>query len=316
MDTRYLQMTSGGSYLISLPKDWVSENGLAKGSQVGLARLGPSALMVESSPMAKPKPQATELDLTEDVGRALTASYLSGYDRILIKSKKMITSTEKEIIRTAASRLAGMEVINETSDSLLLVSLVVPIELSVEEVMRRLHQIGSSMLEDAVSALVKGNIVLAQNVVERDDALDRLYFLAIRLLRTAVSDMRAAERVGVLPAQCLDLRFAASMMEKMGDESVDMCSHYLGKAANVRLPEKAIELTKEMTRLYQQATNALLKGDFKLSNTVTRNRGSIAGLISELRVQSAQAPDASRIWACVEHAADHIFDIADVVTER
>ncbi len=316
METRYLQETSGGSYLISLPKDWVAENGLTKGSQVGLARLGASTLMIEANPMAKPRARATELELTEDIGRELTASYLSGYDRILIKSKKMITSTEKETIRTAATRLAGMEVINETSDSLLLVSLVVPMELSVEEVMRRLHQIGSSMLEDAICALARGNRVLAQNVIERDDALDRLYFLAIRLLRTAVSDLRTAESVGVLPSQCLDLRFAASMMEKVGDESVDMCSHYLEKATNVVIAEKAIDLAAEMKRLYQQATNALLKGDFKLSNMVTRNRQSIVRMISELREESAQEPDTAKIWSCVEHAADHIFDIADVVTER
>ncbi len=311
METRYLQRTSGGSYLISLPKKWVTENGLRKGSQLGLVRLDVETLMIDSNPMARPKARTIELEMNEDVGRGLTASYLSGYDRILIKARDTITMAQKERIKISASRLTGLEVINETSDSLLLANLVVPLELSVGDVMRRMHQIGSSMLGDAILALVRGDGSLAENVIERDDALDRLYFLIIRLLRSAVKDLKTAEAMGVKPTQCLDLRFAASMMEKIGDKSVDLCS--ISISGRTGAPERALELADQMRELYELATRALLLGDFKLSNEVTRSRKRIGDLISELGKDPTLASDALGI---LEDFADHIFDIADVVTER
>lgn len=316
MDIRYLQRTSGGSYLISLPKEWVKDNGLKKGSQVGLTRLDCGTIMVDSNPLERPRQREVQVDMSEDIGRELTAYYLSGYDRILIKAKTMVTTAQKQMIKVAASRLAGMEVINETSDSLLLVNLVVPVDLSVEDVMKRMHQIGSSMLEDAIAALVEGDRSLAENVVERDDALDRLYFLVIRLLRSAVNDLRMAEKMGILPAQCLDLRFAASMMEKIGDNSVNMSSFLLEGSSKVLLPKSTMELSEEMSKQYERATRALLKGDFELSNRVTKNRVGMREMLSRLGQELPSAPGARNALDIVEDAADHIFDIADAVTER
>ena len=316
MDIRYLQRTSGGSYLISLPKEWVKDNGLAKGSQVGLIRLDYGTIMVDSNPLERPRQREVQVDMSEDIGRELTAYYLSGYDRILIKAETMVTTAQKQMIKVAASRLAGMEVINETSDSLLLVNLVVPVDLSVEDVMKRMHQIGSSMLEDAIAALVEGDRSLAENVVERDDALDRLYFLVIRLLRSAVNDLRMAEKMGILPAQCLDLRFAASMMEKIGDNSVNMSSFLLEGSSKVLLPKSTMELSEEMSKQYERATRALLKGDFKLSNRVTKNRVRMREMLSMLGQELPSAPGARNALDIMEDVADHIFDIADAVTER
>jgi phosphate uptake regulator len=314
METRILQMTSGGSYLISLPKEWVKENGLSKGSQVGMIRLDQRTIMIDSAAMERPKPKQVEVKMSGDVGRELTASYLSGYDRVLVRSGSTITHAQKEAIRQSASHLAGMEVIDETSDSLLLANLVVPEDLSVEDVMRRMHQIGSSMLQDAIAALVGGDPSLAKNVIERDDALDRLYFLVIRLLRSAVRDLRVAERLGVLPAQCLDLRFAASMMEKIGDKSVSICASHLAMDPGVGMPDGAEKVGREMANLYEQATRALLEGDFKLANGVTRSHPRVAKLVSGLR--SGSPPISQEVLDALEDVATHIFDIADVVTER
>ncbi len=310
LETRYLQMTSGGSYLVSLPKDWVRENGLEKGSQLGILRLDLRTLLIDSSPLGRPVATGVDLNMGDDVGRELTASYLSGYDRILIKSKGMITPAQKEVIRTWASRLAGLEVINETSNSMLLMNMIVPMDLSVADVMRRMHQIGSSMLVDGIRSLVEDNPSLARNVVERDDALDRLYFLVIRQLKSAVKDPILAETMGVSPVQCLDLRFAAGMMEKIGDKSVDLCADF--HPGGERLPSQCLGFGNRLEVLYEQATRALLDGNFSLSGMVTKKRSEVADSLS---VMAENTPRREEAIGILEDVAGHIFDIADVVTE-
>ena len=316
MEVRNLQRTSGGSYLLSIPKEWVEEIGLGKGSEVGLIRLGPETIMVNLRPIKESKPRSIELEMGENIGRRLTAAYLSGYDRVLIRSSEMITAEQKDSIRAASERLTGMEIINETSDRILLVNMVVPVDLSIQDVIRRMSQVGCSMLQDSALAVENGDPKLAQNVVDRDDALDRLYFLVIRLLRRTVDDLTVAERMGVTPAQCLDLRMAASMMEKIGDESVEACEAFLSAGGGRMELEGLLDLASEMCQLYRQATTALLKGDFSMSNMVTRSHPEIRQAISQMTA-SRPADEVTRlVVGCFESIADHIFDIADVVAER
>jgi hypothetical protein len=68
-----------------------------------------------------------------------------------------------------------------------------------------------------------------------------------------------------------------------------------------------------MGELYREATRALLEGDFGLSSKVTRNRRNVMSEISGLSSEGeASRGDAIGIF---DELADHIFDIADVVTE-
>lgn len=312
MQTRFLQRTSGGSYLISLPKDWVRRNGLEKGSQVGLFSHVKDLMVIDPKPLKGPEPREAEIMMSEDIGRELTAHYLSGHDRILVRSERMVKPEEKEKIRISASRLAGLEVINETSHTMLLVNLSMPLDLSVEDVMKRMHQIGSSMFKDTLMAVSEAETQLAANVVERDDALDRLYFLVIRLLKTTIGDLRLADEMNVDPSQCLDLRLAASIMEKIGDNCVDMCSHLLQNKKAELLPKEATSVGSEMLERYAEATRALLVGDFKLANKVGRSRHSVNRRISELGEGITR--EGRYLVDLMEDLADHIFDIADVVT--
>ncbi len=316
MEIRNLQRTSGGSYLLSIPKDWVEGAALGKGSEVGLTRVGPETVMVDLRPIRKSKPRAVELNMGENIARRLTSAYLSGYDRVLIKSSETITAAEKEMIRATAQRLTGMEIINETSDSILLVNMVVPVDLSIHDVVRRMSQVGCSMLEDAAAAISQRDAKLAQNVVDRDDALDRLYFLVIRLLRGTVKDLTVADRMGVTPAQCLDLRVAASMMEKIGDDSVEACQSLISSGMREVAIVGLRELASKMCELYRRATTALLKGDFDLSSKVTRSHPEIRRTISQMINGASDDELSRRIMGSFESIADHIFDIADVVAER
>ncbi len=271
--------------------------------------------MVDPNPLEEPERKEREIEISENIGRELTSCYLSGYDRILVRSESRITPKEKEKIKDSSSSLAGLELIDETSNSLLLVNLKMPGDLSVRDIMKRMNEIGASMFRDTLIALSEGDTDLANDVVERDDALDRLYFLVIRLLKSAVNDLRLADKMEVTPSRCLDLRLAASVMEKIGDVSVEMNSHILGGHEELAsLDNEVVPLGQEMTESYRKATRALLTGSFELASQVGHARAELAEKISKLR-KSTTTGCGSSILDRIEDVADHIFDIADVVTE-
>src|SRR2546425_8553325 len=70
---------------------------------------------------------------------------------------------------------------------------------------------------DSVQAFVSSNRELAKGVVERDEEVDRWYFLMVRLVRAAISDTYLLEKIKVSAVDCLDYRLLARYIETFAD---------------------------------------------------------------------------------------------------
>src|SRR5216683_3841122 len=92
MELRKLQMTGGASYTVSLPKDWVKEQGLKVGDVVAvLPRSDSSLTLVAHQKIPSSENKAAEVTLAaskdqdrEELLRTVVAQYLAGYDVLKI----------------------------------------------------------------------------------------------------------------------------------------------------------------------------------------------------------------------------------------
>ena len=73
------------------------------------------------------------------------------------------------------------------------------------------------MLRDAAEALTREDRKMLSLIAERDDEVDRLYFLVVRAIRTATIDLEVSRRYNLSPVECLDYRVLASFIEGLGD---------------------------------------------------------------------------------------------------
>lgn len=93
-----------------------------------------------------------------------------------------------------------------------------------QKILRREYSIASGMHRDSVT-----DVHLAKNVIARDNEVNRLYFLLVRILRTVIQNPDLSEKLGINPIDCLDFHLPASLVESIHDQSA--C-----------IGEKAIEL--------------------------------------------------------------------------
>ena len=126
------------------------------------------------------------------------------------------------------------------------------------------------MQHDAIAAFVSCDMKLATTVVERDEEVDRLYFLLVRIVRAALTDLSTAERIHASPVDCLDYRILASFIEHFGDYSASI-------ALNV--PQLQRSLPKPLWRyldrsgetinsMYADSVEAVLSRNLKLASQV------------------------------------------------
>jgi phosphate uptake regulator len=220
-------------------------------------------------------------------------------------------------------KLIGLEIVEEDAHRLVIQCLIEPSLLAPEKIIRRLHSITKAMQQDAVSAFHSSDKKLAATVVERDEEVDRLYFLLVRIVRTALTDLSTAERIHANPVDCLDYRLLASFIEHFGDYSASIAQntpahgHHIPKAFS-RTVEKGSRMVNTM---YSLSIEAVLSRSLKMASeandlgqealeTLDAAERAFGGMSSELLGRASSALSSLKSMCGVN------IDIADLAVTR
>ncbi len=291
MELRKLQRTPDGTYLVTIPKAWAKRVGLGAGSVVSYEERQDGRLLLSPKIDEERQPLETIIDASPLVRREIIERYLLGYDIIRIQAKDTITPELRDEARRTTKRLVGLEVLEEDSKRMVIQCLIEPSLLIPEKILRRLEMLSMPMQLDAVRAFVDSDLELAKNVTERDEEVDRWYFLMVRLVRAAISDTYLLEKIKVTSVDCLDYRLLASYIETFADYSVTVARNVqketpIPKGHQILL-EKAGTLINMM---YRDAVGAVLSRDMKLVSSTTKRFEESKKLLSQAESTITKAP--------------------------
>ena len=225
METRKLQQTggrNGSSYLVVLPKDWVLRQNLEKGDTVIVSEKEDGCLIIDPRMRESDESRKTEIQIQSNLRWGITSKYLLGFDEIRVVSDEPITNEQREELKQVIKRFVALEVTDEEDQMLLVQCLVDPSTIPVQKAMKRTNLIASRMLRDALLAYYEGNIELAKDVADRDEEVDRLFFLIVRELRSAIRYPSMADKMGIAPVEALDYRLVVQYIERIADLAVDI----------------------------------------------------------------------------------------------
>ncbi|WP_440771018.1 PhoU domain-containing protein [Natronorubrum sp. DTA28] len=262
METRKVQVTGGSTYTVSLPKSWATENGVSSGSTVEIYSEDDTLLV---TPQRETDHQEGTLEIAtledEQLIRAVLTMYVSGFDIIRLEAGR-ITTDQRRAIRSAVQGLVGVEVVEEGSDSVVVQDLLDSSELSIVNAVSRMRLIATSMLADAVTALVENDDDIARDVIERDDDVDRLFLVVSRIFRATLRSPRAAEGLGVSREDCFDFHSSARQLERVADHAVKI-SQLARKLDDVPedVADALLELHADASTILEQSMDALFAED-------------------------------------------------------
>ncbi|MFC4542642.1 PhoU domain-containing protein [Halosolutus amylolyticus] len=262
METRKVQVTGGSTYTVSLPKTWATANDVASGSTVEIYTQDDTLIV---TPQRESSHQEGTLDVAsldgEQLTRAVLTMYVSGFDVIRLEANR-ITTDQRRSIRSAIQGLIGVEIVDESSDSVVVQDLLDSSELSIVNAVTRMRLIATSMLEDAVTALVENDDDIAHDVVERDDDVDRLFLVVSRIFRATLRSPRAAEGLGVSREDCFDFHSSARQLERVADHAVKISQLAL-KLEEIPedVAEALLDLHADAAEILEQSMDALFAED-------------------------------------------------------
>lgn len=329
-ETRKLQITGGSTYVLSLPKKWILQNGLEKGSSL-LVRQEENGTLEILPPGTGKKEKIEEAtikisqqDSSEALIRKTVAVYLQGFNIIHIRAKdqKEILSTQRNAIKTfARNMLVGTEIVIDTSKELTLQVLLSYPELSVPSALRRMSIITASMHKDAITALKNIDHQLASDVRATDYEVNRFHLYIIRQLKIAIQNPRIITEIGLeKPKDCLGYRLITKMVERTADHATNIAKNV--QRLKKQLNEEFLNAIKKMNEIaissFDTSIDALFRRDYNLAEKAIAEAKTIFDLEKKALVSSKETEidDMANIRLVIESVrriAEYSMDIAEIV---
>jgi phosphate uptake regulator len=287
---RKLQQTGGekgSSFSIILPKDWVRKRwDLSKGDSVVVAERDDGCLIIDPRPQKPGDTRSTIIQIETNLRWEITSKYLLGFDEIRVVSSSQITNTQRLDLKRMIGRFVALEITDEIEDDdrheIIVRCLVDPSTLPVRKAMRRMNLIASRMLDDALSAYFDGARESAEDIIHRDEEVDRLFFLIVRELRSAVQYPRISELMNIAPVEALDLRLAAQYIERIADLSVDI-ARTTENAVEKNLVKKIEPIANSVKAMLAKSVENLFKFDPRKVTSVIKGEKELIGNIAKIR---------------------------------
>src|SRR6056297_2083120 len=275
METRKVQRLGPSTLAMTLPAEWASEHDVEKGDEVSLRTSGKGTLTVMPESASSEETEAIihtdELD-ADAVERAIVAQYVLGRRVIrVVHEGGTLPSEHINAVYQAETQLMGLGVIEETPESIAIRCSVDPEDFTLDNLLERLENTGSTMRGEAVKALAHGNPDLAQRALNRERQANKIFVLLLRLIFTAHENPTLARAVDLdSDFPLIGYRSIAKNLELTADNAEDIAEIVLeadGHTLDIdgATMRRVREFTDQVDTMTALAVRAAVERDYELT---------------------------------------------------
>ncbi|MFH0897519.1 MAG: phosphate uptake regulator PhoU [Candidatus Bathyarchaeota archaeon] len=345
---RRVQNTGRGSYIISLPKEWVQNMELKRGSEVSFKMQDDLALVLTPEKMIDEKrenePKLKEYWILVEQGddpqslyRKITALYVVSADLIHIHFKDGNSSKYKAMINNLAKNmLLGLEIIDETPDEVTLQILVNQSELPVEKAIRRMAALTLSANKDAISLLQDKSDNLIQSVTDTYQDVNRLNMYVVRQLKFGLEKNLFRELGFRSPKEFLGYRIVVNDLKSIASNALNIVNNvvalgklvekqalYLKEPADKEIYSQILNFNSLAHQLFEEALKAMFKRSYEQADAIISKLESYVTLENDLitiMVSKRLDPNLSLVFRLAldsaRRVAEYSRDVAEVTLNR
>jgi phosphate uptake regulator len=343
---RRVQSTGRGSYIISLPKEWVQDVGLKKGSQIDFNVQPDSSLNLvprklnekyEEKKEAKLKEYYINVDVSEEdlqsTLRMIKALYVISADiiRVRFKGAEDVAKCKNMIKNFARGNLLGAEIIDETPDEITLQILIRHSEFPIEKAVRRMVIVALSANRDAIIALKNRNNGLFQSVTNAHHDANRLGLYAVRQLKFGIERNMFRELGFGTPKEFLLYRIIVNDITNIAENALNIVNNlvtlqkqidnqllFIKEPIDEEVYSQMLNFNSIAHQLFEEATKAMFKRAYNDAEKILAKRGSFVTLETELiRLMSSKKldPNVAAILRLMLDSSRRIMDYGQDIAE-
>jgi phosphate uptake regulator len=343
---RKVQSTGRGSYIISLPKMWVQDAGLKKGSEIDFNVKADSSLTLVPRKLKERYEEAADTRLKEyyinaepkeedllSTLRMIKALYVISADVIRVHFKGVADAAKckNEIRQFARDTLLGAEIIDERIDEITLQILIKHSEFPIEKAVRRMAIVALSANREAMEALKKPSQALFQSVINAHNDVNRLGHYVVRQLKFGIERNLFRELGFKTPKEFLLYRIIVNDIKNIGENALNIVNNletlekqikdqlvFIKGPIDEEVYSQMLQFNTEAHKLFEEATKAMFKRAYNEAEKIISKRGSYVTLETELiRLMTSKKldPNIAAILRLMMDSSRRILDYGQDVAE-
>lgn len=264
IDHRRLQVTGGSTYIVSLPKKWITQNNLKASDFVNIEQLTNGNLQITPfKSQAKKNVIEVKTKGKDDSSLyvCLVGAYLAGADVIKITSEEKISTMHRRTIRKFIREARGMDLSGDYENTMYIVSLMKQNELPLKFSLNRMYLLVTQVVEDALSVLDGEDIDILSDLEERERQIDARRLLVARQVAMALQSSSVERALGVDHFQGMEHVSMARALERMGDHAHSFANIILRQRENPRrsiLRKESIQIPRQHLETWKTALKKII----------------------------------------------------------
>jgi phosphate uptake regulator len=217
--------------------------------------------------------------------RRLIGAYIAGYNSIELKSSTRMTPAVKMTVRKFTQATIGQEIVEETDTNIVIKDLLNPTEMPFDRTLKRMHIIVRGMHEDVMSAIQRNDKKLAEDVLLRDNEVDRLHWLVARQNNIILQNVSFAEKMGITIKFATTSFLISRIIERIGDHVIRIAKNAINisdKKIDESLIEKLQLASNFSIDIFNKSITSFLRRDVKAANETIESLSKLETKCKEL----------------------------------
>ena len=345
LEYRKIQRVGKGSYVVTLPQEWIRGLGLGKGDHLALEVQEDSSLVLLPRNMLEARgedkqPYRKEYriavgpkDDPQSVCRQITSLYVISADliRIRFKEGEIPPKHKTAISYLAKNLLLGSEIIDETPNEMTLQILINHPDFPVEQAIRRMAILALSANRDAISSLDDADESLVKIVTEACNDAERLNLYIIRQLKYGLERNMFEELGFKTQKEFLGYRIVANDIKSVADNALNIANNVaalrklikdqlllLNEPVDEEMRSQLVKFNSKAHLFLEEALKALFKRDYDHADRLISEMRPLAILENELITMISTKkmdPNISSIFRLILDSSRRIIEYGRNVAE-
>jgi len=342
---RKVQCTGRGAFITSLPKDWVKETGLERGSEIAFKVRDDSSLILVPRKIMEGRKETEKPKLKEywiyidqkgdlqSVCRRIISLYVVSADLIHIRFKDggIDPKFKTTINNLVKNSLLGSEIIEETANEITIQILINHPNFPVEQAIRRMAVIALSANRDAILALKNMDQGLIQSVIDAHADVNRLNLYVIRQLKFSLERNLFKEMGFKTPKEFLGYRIVANDIKSIADNALNATNNittlkkliedkmlFLKEPIDEEVYSQIFNFNSLAHQLFEESLKAMFKRDYENADETISKLESFVTLENDLiTLMSSKVldPNVSSIFRLILDSSRRILDYTQSISE-
>jgi len=262
METRKIQQVGGGTYTVSLPKEWADGADIEPGAAVALHTHIDGTLVIQTGADhdESTRPLVVAVDGADPAYLAdtLRAAYTAGVDTVELTARAGITDDQRRTVERITRDLTGVTVTESSPERMRVRSLLDAGEVSIGQSVRQLQFTALSAHRDATAAVTSLSAV--ERPEERDDQADRLYSMVDRYFQRGLDSLAVMDALGMTRPALFVHWVTARELERVADDAtrIATAANHLETPVEGALAESFDELADRTRSVVRDAVAAVV----------------------------------------------------------